>query len=146
MSKIIAVKYGKVLQPTDDVGEQLLAKMRNGAFVVLDVKQPRNIQHHRLYWALVHLIHDNIDHRLFPSPDNVHDALKWAAGIRQTICFPITGEVVEQVGSTSFEKMDQTEFAAFFERACDLVAVHFVPGLTSPEVKKQISEMTGIMV
>ena len=40
--------------------------------------------------------------------------------------------------------MDQTEFSKFYDRVCDILAKHFLPGVTSAELKAEVSLMIGV--
>jgi hypothetical protein len=45
--------------------------------------------------------------------------------------------------SISFAKMSQEEFSAFYNRCCDLIAKHFLPGVTSAELHAEVALMIG---
>lgn len=142
--KFLCRRVPKGLLPFDAVAESELQKLKVGDVVKVEVKKLRNPKHHALYFALVAKIWENVDHRIYPSKANLHEALKFAAGIRETVINPITGEVMEKVGSIAFDEMDQTSFAEFYERICDIVAKHFVPGLESAALMAEIESMIGI--
>lgn len=128
--------------PADDASAEEIAKIKIGKMVKIEVKQPRNIQHHRLYWALVNLVWQQMDHERYPSPDELSAAFKIAAGIRTRIELP-TGAIGFIPGSIAFHKMNQAEFDAFYNRVCDLVCKHFIPGLDDADLKREVSLMIG---
>jgi len=142
--KILARRVPQGLVAADAVAAEDLRKLKVGDTVVLEVKKARNPRHHALYWALVSKVWDNVDHKIYPTKDRLHDALKFAAGIRETFINLETGEEMERVGSTAFESMDQTQFSDFYERVCDLIAVHFLPGVTKAELRSEVEEMIGV--
>jgi hypothetical protein len=39
--------------------------------------------------------------------------------------------------------MDQFEFSQFYDRVCDLVAKHFLPGVSVEALKAEVEEMIG---
>lgn len=129
------------LTPVDEAGEDALRKLRFGDTVMIEVKKPRNGQHHRLYWALVSMVWQNQER--YETTEQLHNALKLSAGIYETITMP-NGNEYRVPGSISFDKMDQTEFSAFYDRVCDLIAEHFLPGVTSEQLKREVSSMIGI--
>ena len=140
--KFLARKELGHLTPVDQAGEDALRKLKFGDVVTIEVKKPRNGNHHRLYWALVSLVWQNQER--YETPEQLHSALKIAAGIYEPLEMP--GGVVHKIpGSIAFDKMDQTEFSAFYDRVCDLVAQHFLPGVSSGELKAEVASMIGVM-
>lgn len=143
MTRFLATKFLGALRPADEVGEEVLRKLGQGELVTIEVKQPRNIRFHRLYWALVTLVWQNMDGDRYPTVDDLHAAIKIAAGLRTRIELP-DGTVGFIPGSISFHKMDQTAFTAFYERVCDLIAKHFLPGVTNDDLRAEVETMTGM--
>lgn len=133
-------RLGK-LAPVDEAGEAALRGLSAGEIVSVEIKRPRNVQMHRLYWALVTLVWQNQER--YPTPEDLHSALKVAAGLRTQVTLP-DGTVGFIPGSIAFHKMDQAEFSAFYSRVCDLMAKYFLPGVTSEELRAEVSQMTGI--
>lgn len=129
--------------PADEASAEAVAKIKVGKTVEIEVKQPRNIQHHRLYFALVNLVWQQMDHERYPSPDELSAAFKVSAGIRTQIQMP-SGTVAFIPGSIAFHKMDQTAFDDFYNRVCDIVCKHFIPGLDDADLKREVSQMVGI--
>lgn len=138
--KILLQKHLGSLRPVDEAGQEALQKLANGATVMVELKQPRNARHHRLYWALMSVVCQNQER--YPDTYTLHSAIKIAAGIRTEFELPngVKGYIP---GSVSFSKMDQTEFSAFYDKVCDLVAKHFLPGVTSEQLKREVEEMIG---
>jgi hypothetical protein len=126
------------LRPADDAGAEVLQGLKVGAFVAVEVTRPRNIQHHRLYWALVSHIADAID----ADREAVSDVLKLRTGhctIVQT-----KKERISLPRSISFSKMDQAEFRVFFERCVRVVCEEFLPGQKPSALTREIEQMVGI--
>lgn len=138
--KLLCRKELGKLVPVDVAGQEALRDVKQGSLVSVEIKRPRNVQHHRLYWALVSLVWENQER--YPSAEDLHAAIKIAAGIRTQIELP-NGTIGFIPGSISFHKMTQTEFSAFYDRVCDLVAEHFLPGCSSDELKAEVSSMIG---
>lgn len=143
MSRFLATKSLGSLRPLDEAGEEALRKLGYGEIVFVEVKRPRNVKHHRMYWALLTLVHENMDGDRYPTVEDLHAAVKIAAGLRTRIELP-NGEVGFVPGSIAFHKMDQTAFSTFYDRVCDLIAKHFMPGVTSAELKREVSGLIGI--
>lgn len=138
--KFLCRKQLGTLRPVDDAGEQVLSGIAHGDLVMVEVKKPRNVQHHRLYWALVTTVFNNQER--YPTAEDLHEAIKISVGLRTTIELP-NGEVGFIPGSIAFHKMDQLAFNEFYDRVCDAVAKHFLPGVTSEELKREVESMIG---
>lgn len=143
MAKFLAQKHINSLRPADETGSDALRKVANGDFVTIEIKQPRNIHHHRLFWALMTIVWDNADHERYPTIEDLTAAVKIASGLRTRIELP-NGEIGFIPGSIAFHKMDQTAFSAFYNRVCDLVAKYFLPGVSSDSLRQEVEIMTGI--
>lgn len=142
MSRFLASKHLGSLKPVDEAGEEALRSMGQGEIIEVEIKRRRNIKHHRKYWALVTLVHQNMDGDRYPTTEDLHSALKISAGLRTRIELP-DGTAGFIPGSIAFAKMDQAEFTKFFDRICDLVAKHFLPGVTSDELRAEVEELIG---
>ena len=143
MAKFLAAKQLGSLRPTDEAGEAALRGMANGEIVSIEIKRPRNVKHHRMFWALMTIVWQNVDAERYPTVEDLCAAIKIAAGLRTRIELP-NGEVGFIPGSIAFHKMDQAAFGEFYERVCDLIAKHFLPGVTSDELKMEVSQMIGV--
>lgn len=143
MSRFLAQKHLGSLRPTDSAGEDALRKIGNGEVVSIELKRPRNVKHHRLFWALMTIVHENMDEARYPTVEDLVAAIKIAAGLRTRIVLP-NGDVGFIPGSIAFHKMSQDEFSAFYDRVCDLIAKHFLPGVTSEQLRAEVETMTGM--
>jgi hypothetical protein len=130
----------RTLAAVDQEGLDLLARIKGNRDVVVEVKQARNPRHHRLLWAMLKLIADHTDR--FPSTAAALTALKVACGEVDPVIDPVSGEVFWTTRSIAFESMSQVEFAAFFDRAVNIVANRWMPPHTTPEsVRAEIEAM-----
>lgn len=129
------------LEPVDDAGQEAMRGIKHGADVWVEVVRARNVKHHRLYWTLVNTVFENQER--YETRDQLHNALKLAAGIYEPLEMP-NGAIHKIPGSIAFDKMDQIEFSAFYGRICDLIAEHFLPGVTSAQLKTEVASMIGI--
>lgn len=143
MSKFLAQKHLGALRPTDEAGCEALRRLGNGDLVTVEIKKSRNIRHHRLFWALMAVVHDNMDHERYPTVEDLTSAIKISAGLRTRIELP-NGEVGFIPGSIAFHKMDQTAFGEFYDRVCDLICKHFLPGVENAALREEVEIMTGI--
>jgi hypothetical protein len=143
MARFLAQKVLSGLKPVDANGEEALRKIKAGAVVMVEVKRPRNVAFLRQYWALVDIVWENMDSDRYPSPEDLHAAIKIAAGIRTRIELP-NGEVGFIPGSVAFHKMDEAAFHKFYDRVCDLVAKHFLPGVDQDELRAEVERLIGV--
>lgn len=144
MVKFLAAKRADGgLHPMDDKGRDAVAKLARDKMVMVEVKQQRHLEHHRLYWVLMGLCWEQMDDPLrWPDVEDFSDSVKIMAGLRRTIWAP-NGDVYYSPGSIAFHNMDQTVFAAFFDRVCDVIARDFLPGVSSQTLYDEVSLIVG---
>lgn len=143
MSRFLAIKHLNALRPADDLGEAALRKIGHGEVLSVEIKRPRNVKHHRMFWALMGLVHDNLDHDRYPTVEDLVAAVKIAAGLRTRIELP-NGDIGFIPGSIAFHKMDQDEFSKFYDRVCDLIAKYFLPGVNTDDLRREVEIMIGV--
>lgn len=143
MAKFLVAKCLGALRPVDEAGEDALRKIASGEVISVEIKRPRNVRHHRMFWALMSIVHQNIDGDRYPTVEDLVAAVKIAAGHRTTIQLP-NGDIGFIPKSIAFHKMDQAAFDAFYDKVCDLLAKHFLPGVTSDELKHEVGLMIGV--
>ena len=142
MTKTLMIKHLGTLRPDNEEGREALSKIGQGDRVMVEWRRPRNVQHHRLYFALIGIVWENMPDGRYPTRDDLHAAVKISAGLRTRIELP-DGTLGFIPGSIAFHKMGQDEFDAFYDRVCDLIAAHFLPGVTSAELKAEVESMIG---
>ena len=136
--KVFMVRTMNGLLPDDERATEALRGIKIGQTVAVEVTRPRNIQHHRLYWAMCSKIGNALD----VEPENISDVLKLRTGhfvVVQTKSGP-----VHLPRSISFAKMDQAQFREFFERCCRVITAEWLPHMTAPQVQAEVLEMLGI--
>lgn len=143
MAKVLMTKHFGALRPADSVAEAALSRIKNADTVLVEFRRPRNLSHHKMFWALMGLVHDNLDHDRYPTVEDFVAAVKIAAGLRTRIELP-NGDVGFIPGSIAFHKMDQDEFSKFYDRVCDLIAKHFLPGVNTDDLRREVEIMIGV--
>ena len=87
--------------------------------VLVQIRRPRNIKHHRLYWALINEVAESTGR--WPSAEALHRWVKWKLEMYRPVA--VKNElVVLEWESTDFASMGQDEFRTFFERAINTIA------------------------
>lgn len=136
------------LRPTDEDGRELLHGLSQDDLVRVKITKPRNMKFHRLFWKLMTTVHENLPdekRKRYPTPELLVSWFKIATGHVDT--FHIEGKgTVHIPRSISFAKMDEIEFGAFFARCCDLIASHFISGVSASQWRSEIEQMIGVTV
>lgn len=114
MSDFFALREGMTLRPFGAESASVFGKLPLGKMVHVEVKQPRNGAHLRLYWTLCHRIGD----ALGMEAEDISDVLKIRTGHSREVKTRRGVEVFPK--SISFAAMDQEKFKVFFDR-CVLV-------------------------
>lgn len=103
------------LKAVDDQGTDILRKIKVGEVVQCELNKPRNLAHHRKFWALLNTVWRSSGD--WSSPYGVLIELKVRLGHVQEVLIRDTGQIVHVPKSISFAQMDQTAFDTFYERA-----------------------------
>ena len=126
------------LIPADDAASAALAKIKHGDEVQVEIKRPRNIRHHRKFFALMQLVYQNQEK--YDSLEHLVAALKAAVGH----CDFLPGKdgmLVAVPKSIAFHKMDQVSFNEFYDRCIDKIARHFLLGVDSDALRAEVEEL-----
>lgn len=116
------VRRGNYLVPEMAHDCHALDSIAQGQRVKLEIKEWRNLDRHRAYWATLHDVIDATDCAL--SPERLHEVLKLETGVVDLIRLP-NGMTVAIPGSISFDKMSEDEFVAFFRKAEEWLAATY---------------------
>lgn len=149
MTKAVFKRRGQTLIPTDSEGQDLLAAIRDGREVVVEVRAARNPRFHRLFFAVLnfcvqHCIDRETGEVRFSSIEHAKTAIKIATGEVDTYIDADSGKTFFIPRSISFASMDETRFAAFFDRAVYVIAERWMPAGTTPEsVRAEIEAMVN---
>lgn len=127
------------LRPVNSQADDILAKLKLGDVAAVEVRKPRNLGHHRLYWALCSLVAENMDGDY--SAEVVSDVLKIRTG-HVTVVKTRKGEVFIPK-SISFAAMDQFAFNEFFDRALKVVVSDILPRLDSDTLRAEVGAIVG---
>lgn len=129
------------LVPVDQHGRDAMAKVKIGSQVQVEVKRARNPKQHRLYWALINLIHGQQSR--YTTHDQLSNALKCAVGWCDEIELK-DGRIMAIPKSIAFANMKQAEFEQFFDAVIKLVITKILPGVKEADLRSELEEMTGV--
>ena len=123
------------LKPVDDQGIDTLRKIKVGEVIQCELNKPRNLAHHRKFWALLNVFWKAAGD--WSSPYGVLIELKVRLGHVQSVLIRETGEIVKVPKSISFASMDQTAFDEFYERALNELCV-MGGGIESDALRQEV--------
>lgn len=117
-----------------------MRRIKQDEVVRAEIVRVRSPQQHRMYWALMTLIHPQQDQ--WPTVESLSKAILCAIG---------HGEVVESKAgvkwlkpkSISFGNLDQSEFNQIFNLAIKLVCEKILPGVSDEELRREVQDMIG---
>lgn len=111
-----------------------LESMKPGTYFRMEWARPRNGQHHRKFFALLHLIAENSE--VYDTTEKALVAVKLVTGYADPFIDPKTGELVQLPRSIAYDAMDQDEFDAFYSSAVDGVLKHILPHITTAQADR----------
>lgn len=114
-------------------------KIPEGTEVKAIITRPRNIGHHRKFFALLRLVVNNLPEELdiYNNTTLLLDEIKFQLGhfeLRQNI----DGNPYYIVKSINFGSMDQTEFNEFYSKTIDVILKHFLKGNNKEELMVEV--------
>jgi hypothetical protein len=143
MAKIRLVKRLGALYPYDEAGEAVLRRLAPGEIVEAQVTRPRNPQFHAKFFAMLQIVLENQEY--YTSMDDLLDVCKLSIGHSKIIKTRRASFAIPK--SISFANMDDIEFGAFYDAACNWVLTEVIPGLErhhlDDAVREQLLEFGG---
>jgi len=113
--KLRFIKTDVGLSPFDSEASESIKKWKNGDFIIVESKRPRNYKFHKKFYALMNIIFENTDE--FKTLDNLVDYMKIQTGHSDII--EARGIAFRVPKSIAFQNMTQDNFDSFFNRAVD---------------------------
>lgn len=129
------------LAPMDDMARETVRRLKIGAPILCDVRQPRNGAMHRKFWALITTVWQAAGN--WDSPEDLLIELKVRLGIVRDVVIRSTGEIVKIPGSISYAKMDQQQFGQFYERAL-IELCEMAGGIESDALRQAVLEELAV--
>jgi hypothetical protein len=137
--KIVLKRGTSGLFPVDEQGFDLLSKIAEGREVTAEIKRARHPKHHRLFFSILRFI---TEHTEIESIEAAKNALKVATGEVDPVIDAVTGKCFFILRSIAWEAKGQDEFAAFFDRAIDVIVTRWMPpGTEADAVRAEIIKM-----
>jgi hypothetical protein len=127
---------GDKLIPVDDSAKEALLAIKDGSKCMGEIRGARNLDQHRLYWALCQLVAEADD-------DTKENVKKWLCikCNHVDIWFEPDGKMHVDPASIAYESMPQAEFNQMFQEAVHHIAARL--GCKETDVQTKFAEMTG---
>jgi hypothetical protein len=123
-----------VLRPANAPAEAAMQKIKLGSEVRVEIKRPRNIRHHKKFFAMLKIVFENQEH--YQSMDVLLGVCKLATGWADVV--QTKHGTVGLPKSIAFHKMNAEQFEQFYERAVDWVAQEVIPGLQRGDLDESV--------
>lgn len=123
---VLVFRRGDGLYPLDELAAADIRAFGANKPLRLKLTQARSLPQHRLYWALLKKVAENLEGNI--TKDHMHEWVKLELGLSHTIV-DRRGNRREVADSIAIDKMEQPEFAAFFEQVKALIEDRMFPAL-----------------
>ena len=117
---IAMTKCSGGLRGSDQHADEFLAGIKEGSEVLVSIRRPRNIRHHRLLFAALQKIVENCDQ--WASVEVLLDELKLATGLAEVRVNLLTGRPYAVPASINFAAMSQDKFKPWFDQVVNILA------------------------
>lgn len=121
-SALCCIKRGTHLWAADVHADEALSKIKDGTQVLVSVRRPRSIQHHRKLFALLNIVVTNSDR--WADTTVLLEDLKLATGLFETRVSALTGMPYPVPASISFSALSQDRFEAWYAKAIRVLSDH----------------------
>lgn len=124
------------LQPCSDDDHEKMQSLRQGAVYEVSVKLKRNYKFHCKYFALISLAWEYLPEKIcshYVNIDNFRHDVEMCAGCVERVFSYRDKDFIERHRSISFDKMDEAEFAQFYERVKDVLFATFLSNVGKDE-------------
>ena len=138
---LIFARHGMSFVPANDNATNAVKGLSNGQEVCVNIKQPRNLNRHKLYWAMIAKIVENWpdDLPFKLNKDSLHQWIKISTGYVTVIKF--NGKEFVLPRSISFNKMSENEFCIFLTAAKEFLCTEVIPGLNEDDLMNEVVDM-----
>ena len=167
--KLTFIAYDGKLTPATDEAEAWARKIKPGDIIEVDVVRPRSQSFHKLFFAMLKIVSDNIDgcttesllreikiglkhteialiskHAIMLAIEELLPSLPSApplAFFDAILPDPVPCNIPKSI---SFSAMDQDTFSAFFTKAVDYIISDVLPGIDRDALTYEIYQMAGV--
>lgn len=129
----------------DERGLERVGKIKHGAIAKVQIRLQRNPDFNRKYHALIGVVYQTLPDDMaerYPTLEKFKGAIKIALGVTEEFVRP-GGATELMPGSIAFNKMDEIEFAEFYDSAVALICSRIIPGIDSESLKHEVLDLIG---
>lgn len=127
------------LAPDDHISDDILREFPLNQVLRVKVTYPRNIKHHRQYWALIGAVFPEQD--AYVTPEALHEALKKAVGLFDMVPDLETGALYPKTRSIKLDKMDEPDFQKFYEKAVRVILTKILPRVSRRDLDERVLDI-----
>lgn len=138
MTQAIFQRHLGALRPTDALAEEVLAKVKPGEQVRVEIKRLRNPRQFRLYWALMGMLAGYAETRC--SAEDVSDWIKVVVGHSYVAHYP-DGTSQVKPASIAFGNLSQEKWESFFNKVVDFTCSKILHGTSNQTLKAELEAM-----
>ena len=138
MAELWLIRKMDALFPANEQTLDALRKMKPGQWYRADIRLPRNVKHHRKYFALLGVVFPH--QTMWPTFRKFRQKLEEALGHGEYHTNG-RGERYFENESISFANMDQEEFEQLYERAVELILTRILPNVGRADLDRQVEEI-----
>lgn len=124
--------------PANEAADEAWRKTAIGQEVRCEISKPRNGAQHRLYWAVMARVADNVEGL---TAKGVSDVVKLLTGHVERI--QTLQGIVEVPASIAWSKLSQADFDAFMDRAFDMIRRRWLPHMSNAALRAELTEMVA---
>ncbi len=124
--------------PADIMADEWMQKVPVGREVLLSIRKPRNVQHHRKLFALLNVVVSQTDR--WADTTILLEDLKLATGLFETRVSALTGLPYPVPASISFSAMSQDRFAAWYLKALTVLSEHL--GTDVETLSREVADLS----
>ena len=137
---LLVKEKGGRLAPADSISFESISAIGNGEYLTAKLTRPRNVKHHRKFFALLKIVFEAQDR--YPTTNHLLHAIK--IGVKHYDLVHLTkNHTVIETRSISFASMAQDEFEEFYDKVVNLIVTQILPGVDSAELERQVLDIIG---
>lgn len=126
------------LRPVDRMGREALAALPEGVALRCKVTIPRKGWKTRKFFALCSVVQPHQE--TYPTVEHFRKALTCALGFSDSFKLP-DGRTILIPQSIAFDKMDDAEFDALFDRAVHFICARILPSVNGADLEREVAEI-----
>ena len=128
-----------MLLPLSEQDFERLKRIRDGMIVEVEYKKPRNPLFHNKFMSMIRVVYDNQEK--YETIEGVLNVFKVELGHCDTM---MAGDIEIRIPrSISFSKMEEDEFAEFYDKAVMFALTEFLPSVTRDELEEYVSHIVS---